>query len=343
MARRKGIAVALGSAALFGASTPLAKVLLRDTDPWVLAGLLYLGSGVGLALVGGLRRTRQAQLAPGEWRWLAAAVALGGVVAPVLLMIGLQGTAASTASLLLSVEGALTALIAWFIFREGFDRRVALGMGAIAGGAAILAWSGGATVASPWPPLLVLAACLCWALDNNLTRRVSLSDPLAIARLKGLVAGPTNLCLALLVGASLPVPTLAALAGVVGFFGYGVSLALFVVALRELGAARSGAYFSLAPFVGAAVGVGLLGEPLTGRLAAAGILMAIGAWLHVTERHEHAHEHEALEHDHFHEHDEHHPHAHDPMPAGGHAHTHRHEPLRHAHPHYPDAHHRHEH
>lgn len=343
-----GVPAALGAALLFGAGTPLAKLLLASASPWLLAALLYLGSGLGLALLRALRGWPDARLARGDAPWLAGAIAAGGVVGPVLLMLGLAGMPASQASLLLNAEAVLTALLAWFVFRENVDRRVALGMLLIVAGGISLAWPG-ALGAVPWQPaLLVLGACFAWAVDNNLTRKVSLADASWIAMVKGLAAGATNLALALALGAQWPALPVVAGAGLVGFASYGASLALFVVGLRQLGTARTGAYFSVAPFFGALLAIALLGEPVTAMLLVAGALMAVGVWLHLTERHEHRHAHEAMEHEHEHVHgagDAHHDHAHEPPVAEGtrHSHPHRHEPMEHSHPHYPDAHHRHGH
>ncbi|HEY1287501.1 MAG TPA: DMT family transporter, partial [Burkholderiales bacterium] len=311
------------------------------------AGLLYLGSGIGLALLLLLNRSKRARLARVEWGWLAGAVLSGGVLGPVLLMWGLSRMPASGAALLLNAEAVFTALLAWFILRENFDRRIALGMGLIVAGAVVLSWPGAAGFGAAAPALAVLAACLAWAIDNNLTRKVALADARSIAMVKGLVAGATNTALALTLGAQLPAISAAAMAGLLGFAGYGVSLALFVVALRELGTARTGAYFSTAPFAGAALGLVLLHEPLTPGLGVAATLMAWGVWLHLTERHAHPHAHEPVEHthEHEHEHDEHHRHDHAEgiEPGVRHTHQHRHERLVHSHPHYPDSHHRHEH
>jgi drug/metabolite transporter (DMT)-like permease len=343
--RSRGVAAALGAAALFGAGTPFAKLLLGSVNPWLLAGLLYLGSGAGLGLMRLIRRATPVRLARGEWRWLAGAILVGGVAGPVLLMYGLSGMPASGASLLLNAEGVFTALLAWFAFRENFDRRIALGMAAIVAGAAVLAWPGEASFGAAWPALAVLGACFAWALDNNLTRKVSLADATWIAACKGWAAGVVNLMIAAtMTDRWPPVGTLLA-AGCVGWLSYGVSLALFVVGLRHLGTARTGAYFSVAPFVGALIAMPLLGEPITPRLLLAGGLMALGVWLHLTERHEHEHTHEAVEHEHEHVHDAHHQHAHEvPVaPDMRHSHRHRHDPLTHAHPHFPDAHHRHTH
>ncbi|OYY67257.1 MAG: EamA family transporter [Burkholderiales bacterium 28-67-8] len=339
-----GVGAALLAAALFGAGTPLAKTLMAGVSPWMLAGLLYLGSGLGLALLRLVRRAPSVRLAAGDRPWLAGAVLAGGVVGPVLLMFGLSGMPASGASLLLNAEGVFTALLAWFVFRENFDRRIALGMLAIVAGAVVLSWPGDAEFGTPWPALAVLGACLAWGIDNNLTRKVSLSDATWVAMVKGLAAGSVNLTIALALGASLPAPgTLAGLA-VLGFFAYGISLTLFVVALRHLGTARTGAYFSVAPFFGAVLAVVLLGEAITPGLLAAGALMALGVWLHLSEKHGHLHAHEAMEHAHEHEHDMHHTH-HAPgvAPPGPHTHRHRHAPMSHSHEHFPDEHHRHSH
>lgn len=343
----RGVLASLAAALLFGAGTPLAKLLLAQASPWLLAALLYLGSGLGLALLRRLVGAQRVSLPAGEGRWLAGAVIAGGVVGPVLLMLGLARMQAAPASLLLNAEAVFTALIAWFVFRENVDRRVAFGMAAIVGGGVVLSWPGQATWPGWQPTLLVAGACLAWAIDNNLTRKVSLADATWIAMVKGLAAGATNLVLALALGAAWPPPGFVAGAALVGFASYGASLALFVVALRELGTARTGAYFSVAPFFGAVLAIAL-GEPLTSHLVAAGVLMAIGVALHLSERHEHRHVHEARKHEHEHEHgtgDPHHEHVHVPPVAPGtrHSHPHEHQPLAHSHPHYPDAHHRHEH
>ncbi|SEH32205.1 DMT family transporter [Magnetospirillum fulvum] len=340
----KGVAAALAAAMLFGISTPLAKALLGTLDPWLLAGSLYLGSGLGLAALRLLTPGSGVRLARSDLPWLAGAIVSGGIVAPVLLMIGLAGSSAGTASLLLNAEAVFTALLAWIVFRENADRRIVAGMGAIVAGAVALSWPGPqAPLEASGPALAILAACLCWGIDNNLTRKVSLADPLTIAAIKGLAAGSINVLLALVAGATVPGVGSLALAAGLGFVGYGLSLAAFVVALRELGTARTGAYFSTAPFIGALVAVLWFSEPLTLRLIAAGLLMGLGVWLHLTERHDHRHRHEAIEHDHRHTHDEHHRHHDGAEPDEPHAHPHRHRPLLHSHPHYPDAHHRHDH
>lgn len=342
--RQPGVPAALGAALLFGAGTPLAKWLLDAVSPWLLAGLLYLGSGVGLTLYRRLIEAPAVRLPRNEVTWFAGAILAGGIVGPVLLMIGLSGMPASGASLLLNAEGMFTALLAWFVFKENFDRRIALGMGAIVAGAAVLSWQGEARFDALWPTLAVLGACFAWGVDNNLTRKISLTDATWIASVKGLVSGAVNLILAVLLGASIPaLPNLAG-AMLVGLLAYGVSLALFVVGLRHLGTARTGAYFSVAPFFGASLAL-LMGESVTMQLIIAAALMALGTWLHLTEHHEHEHPHDELWHDHEHVHDEHHQHAHDASvtPGTKHRHPHWHKPLIHTHTHFPDTHHRHNH
>ena len=334
----------MAAALLFGMGTPLAKLLLNDVNPWLLAGLLYLGSGLGLAIYRLMTNALPIKLSLAELCWFSGAIFAGGIVAPVWLMWGLTRMPASAASLLLNMEGVLTVLLAWFAFKENFDRRIAIGMLAILIGAVILSWPNKLSFASALPTLAILGACFAWGIDNNLTRKVSLSDATWIACFKGLVAGTVNLLLAFSLGATLPtIPHLAA-ALVLGFLAYGVSLALFVLGLRHLGTARTGAYFSLAPFFGAILAIAL-GEPLTLPFLMAGILMAIGIWLHLTEHHEHTHSHLPMQHAHEHTHDEHHQHEHEhPISPGiKHSHVHQHLALKHRHAHYPDAHHQHQH
>lgn len=346
--RWTGITCAIGAAALFGASTPFAKRLLPSVEPVLMAGLLYVGSGLGLAayrMLRGGKANPEARLARRDAPWLVAAVVCGGLVGPVLLMVGLSKTPASSASLLLNLEGVFTALLAWFVFKENFDRRIAVGMALISAGALTVSWSGRPELGAPWGALAITGACLAWAADNNLTRHVSGADPAQIAMLKGLGAGAVNTGLAVSLGAKLPSAGSLAAVALIGFLGYGVSLVLFILALRHLGTARTGAYFSLAPFLGASVAIVWLHDTFTASFAIAALLMAAGVWLHLTERHLHEHTHEAMEHDHLHEHDAHHQHAHTPSdpPGRSHSHRHRHRSLRHSHPHHPDLHHRHDH
>jgi drug/metabolite transporter (DMT)-like permease len=332
---------------LFGASAPLSKWLLGSVDPWLLAGILYLGAGIGLALVHwgrpliGLERV-ETPLSRSDLPWLAAVVAFGGVMAPPFLMLGLSLTTASSASLLINLEALATMLIAWLVFRENVDRRLVIGALAILVGAVVLSFDGGGFELDPGG-LWIAAACLCWGIDNNLTRKLSSADPVQIAMIKGLAAGGTNVLLALFLGASLPPIFVVGTGAIVGFLGIGVSLVMFMLGLRHLGTARTGAYFSLAPFIGALIAVIGFGDPVTLSLVVAALLMGFGLWLHLSERHEHDHVHDPIKHDHLHSHDDHHSHDHDGPVTEPHAHWHRHAPLRHKHPHYPDLHHRHGH
>lgn len=339
------IIFAIVSALLFGFGAPLARLLLNDTSPQMLAGLLYLGSGSGLALWR-LWRPSQGQEAPLRRKDLPALglmVICGGLLGPWLLMEGLQHTDAARGSLLLNLESVATLLIAWLILREAVDRRLLLGALAIVAGSLCLSWQGqGHASQGGW---LITAACLCWGIDNNATNRLSHADPVRLAMLKGLIAGPWNLLLAVAAGHALPAIGISLTAMLLGLLAYGLSLVLYILASRGLGAARSAAYFALAPFAGAAFAIVILHQPLTGLMILAALLMALGVGLHLLEDHAHEHQHEAMEHEHRHRHDEHHQHDHHPddPPGEWHSHPHRHAPLRHSHAHYPDLHHRHRH
>lgn len=340
--------IALTAALLFGASTPFAKLLLGGLSPFVMAGLLYLGSGCGVGMMRLLRDRgwHAPQLPAGEWSWLLGAIVFGGVFGPSLLMLGLAQTGAATASLLLNLEAVLTAALAWVVFKENADHRIVLGMALIVAGGIALSWTGGQDNGSSMTGLLAIAgACLCWAIDNNLTRKVSANDALFIAACKGLVAGSVNLALGLLIGGHLPGWGQVSSTMLLGFVGYGLSLVCFVVALRGLGSARTGAYFSTAPFMGAAIAILVFGEVASPTFWIASLLMGVGVWLHLSESHEHPHLHEPLQHRHAHRHDAHHQHAHDFEWDGTepHVHPHQHDELKHSHTHFPDVHHRHSH
>ncbi len=347
---RAGVLAVMASATLFGASTPFARALVGALDPLWLAGLLYAGSGLGLSTLLALRQAgaagahqRVTAIPRSDFRWLALSIVAGGIVAPVLFTFGLLTTPGATASLLLNLETVLTVAIAWFVFREHRNARVVTGMALIVAAGVLLA--GTPVVGGGSGALLIALACLCWAIDNNSTRRVAGNDAMLIAAAKGLAGGTVNIGLAWLLAGPVPSAPSALAAATVGFFGYGLSLTLFVVALRELGTARASAYYGVAPFVGVGVAFLLLGERADGTFWVAAVLMALGVWLHLTERHGHVHSHEALAHTHAHRHDAHHRHEHAFAWDGHepHTHPHEHEPLAHAHPHAPDLHHRHEH
>jgi drug/metabolite transporter (DMT)-like permease len=336
------------AAVLFGLSTPLAKGLLTFVLPQVLAGLFYLGSGIGLVL---LRRIqsgtigREAPLNRIDLPWLSGAVVFGGIAAPVLLLTGLQQTPASDASLLLNLEAVFTVILAWAVFHESLGRRVGAGIAAVLLGGVLISWQPTAISGGVLGPLMIGMACLCWGIDNNLTQRISAGDPREVAAIKGLVAGTVNISLGIWLGGSLPSPTWTAVALTVGFFTYGLSLMFYVLALRSLGTARTGAYFSAGPFIGGLVALVLWRESATLSLGVASVAMVAGVWLLLSERHIHSHVHEAFAHSHRHVHDEHHQHKHGPLDPTGepHNHLHEHELIAHSHSHYPDIHHRHSH
>ncbi|MBI4189638.1 MAG: DMT family transporter [Betaproteobacteria bacterium] len=341
---------ALFAAALFGASTPLAKLLLDSVSPTTLAGLLYLGSGIGLLAIRIGKAwftgetSNEAQLKRSDYPWLVGAVLTGGVVAPVMLMWGLSGITASAASLLLNFESVITTLVAALVFHEAVGRRIWVASIVMLCGGLLLSYDPRAYFSLSVNSIAVTGACLMWAIDNNLTRKISATDPTTIAMIKGLVAGTVTVSLGRLSGDIVPATSNVAGAMILGLFSYGISLVLFIYALRHLGSARTGAHFSTAPFIGAGVAILVLGEPLTMSFAIALILMALATWLALTEQHGHEHTHEYMVHTHRHYHDEHHRHEHDgtedPEP---HAHAHVHLPMTHRHPHLPDIHHRHEH
>ncbi len=348
---KQGPFYALIAAGLFGASTPLAKRLLEaEISPWLLAGLLYAGSATGLGVtlifLSLKRRKFSLYLPKRDWPWLGIATIFGGVLGPIFLMYGLTKTPASSASLFLNLEGVFTAVLAWFAFKEHFDRRIVIGMSLIVLGGVILSLPKDGFEKSYWiGPFFVILACLSWGFDNNFTRKVSTSDAIVLTFVKSFVAGGTNLVLAIAIGATVPTIGLTTSAMTLGFFGYGLSIVLFVLALRHLGASRTGAYFSTAPFIGSLLSILLFPTALDLNLALAGLLMAIGVWLHLSEKHAHEHHHKVLEHTHPHFHDEHHLHIHsgDEAQSEPHTHWHRHEELIHSHPHFPDIHHRHGH
>jgi drug/metabolite transporter (DMT)-like permease len=334
------------AAALFGLSAPFAKRLLGELSPQLLAGLLYSGAGLGLSAWRAVRGApREAALKRQDLPALAGVVIAGGVIGPLLLLMGLSRVSGIVGSLLLNLEGPFTMLLALLLFGEHLGRYGAAAATLIVAGAALLKLDPAPGSADVPGMLAIGLACLAWALDNNLTQRLSLRDPLAIVRIKTLAAGSFHLGLGLLLGGHLPGWRVCAAAMLLGLVSYGGSVVLDAHALRLVGAAREAAYFASAPFVGALFSTVLLGESLRWADVIAMLAMALGVAALLLERHSHWHEHEPLEHEHTHLHDEHHQHAHPPGVAPGepHSHPHRHGALAHEHPHLPDAHHRHRH
>jgi len=344
----RGIGSALIAAFLFGISTPIAKGLLSDLSPQLLAGLFYLGSGIGLAGLWLLVRRKaalEASLTRRDLPSLSGALFFGGILGPVLLLIGLERTFASMASLLLNLEAVFTAILAWTLFHEQGGRKFTIGMGAILVGSAFISWQGSIGGSSLFGPLAVAAACLCWAIDNNLTQRISSSDPMQIGAIKGLVAGVVNTSLGIVLQNAWPAAVWTVTSLFVGFFCYGLSIMFFVLSLRNLGTARTAAYFSFAPFVGAVGGLLIWSEPVTQFFIVGSLAMGIGVLLCATQRHEHLHTHVTIYHAHRHIHDEHHQHQHSPdqVDREPYSHPHLHSKLAHSHAHHPDIHHRHRH
>jgi drug/metabolite transporter (DMT)-like permease len=339
----KGAALGITSAFLFGLSAPLAKLLLLGSGPLFLAALLYLGGGLGLTAFGGMVRRSEASLHFKDAPLMAVIVLCGGIAGPLLMLFGLFRLSGLTTSLLLNLEGPLTLLLAVSLFGEHLGRRSGLGAGLVFAGAILLGIQPGALRADWLGTASVVTACLAWAVDNNLTQRLSLKDPVAIVRLKALIAGSCILLVALARGQ--PVPAMSILIGalVLGAASYGLSVVLDVYALREVGAAREAAYFATAPFIGALASIPILGDRLNPLYALAGAIMALGVFELVRERHSHLHTHEAMAHEHLHVHDDHHQHGHELPLTEPHSHWHAHVPLTHDHAHVSDAHHRHRH
>jgi drug/metabolite transporter (DMT)-like permease len=344
--RLRPFAYIIVSAALFGASVPISKLLVSTIPPVALAGLLYFGAFLGLALVRAFRRpplTEEVPLRRNEIPYLAGSILLGGVVAPILLMVGITSVSGVASSLLQNLEGVATAVFAWLAFGERVGGRVwaALALMTVAG--VLLALDTGGREASLWGAGLIVAAMACWGLDNNLARKIADTGPQRIALLKGLFAGLTSLSISFLIGAGPPLGADLLAALLLGSLSYGISLVLFIMALRSLGSARTGAFFALGPFIGAALAIPLLGEAPQLAILPAGALMAIGTYLLLTERHSHVHWHPREVHDHVHTHDHRHDHAHTTTLSEPHSHEHVHEEEVHEHGHWPDRDHRHRH
>ncbi len=341
---------ALVAALLFGASAPLAKLLLGEVEPVPLAAFLYLGSGIGLIGIKAVQRAArqpsdcEAQIKKSDLAWLAGAIFAGGIAAPITLLFSLKNTPAATASLLLNFEGAATTLIAALAFKEAISRRAWWAIALVTVSGILLSINLGAGWGFSLGALGILAACTLWGLDNNFTRHISAKDPSMIVTVKGLGAGSFSLGMALILGNRLPAPGVILGALALGSLSYGMSIFLFIHALRGLGAARTSALFSTAPLAGMALSL-LLFREFPGGLFVIGLpLMMIGTLVLVSEEHEHHHVHETLMHEHAHTHDDgHHEHAHDDKGSQKHSHVHRHDQLAHSHHHMPDLHHRHTH
>jgi drug/metabolite transporter (DMT)-like permease len=344
----KGAVCGLGAAALFGVSAPVAKLLLQRAEALPLAALLYLGafgllSALGALPVRSFREGREPRLRLADAQWVLGIAVLGGMLGPVLMLVGLTRVSGTTGSLLLNLEGPFTIVLAVLVFREHLGRAGIIAVTLILAGALALGVEAGQLRGDVRGVLALAGACLSWGLDNNLVQRLSVRDPVALARAKTAIAGVGNVVLALVMHSRWPSTAVVLGALALGAMSYGLSILLDVYALRYVGAAREAAYFATAPFVGAIVAVPLLGErPGALQVGAAGLLVA-GVFFLLRERHGHVHRHEALEHEHLHVHDEHHRHEHEGPVTEPHSHLHRHAPLTHDHAHVSDLHHRHPH
>lgn len=341
---------ALVAALLFGASAPLAKLLLGDVEPILLAAFLYLGSGLGLLVIRSFQHIkrkavdREAQIKKADIPWLAGAILAGGVAAPITLLFSLRNTPAATASLLLNFEAVATTLIAILAFKESISRRAWWAIALITLSSIFLSIDLEAGWGFTLGALGILVACFLWGLDNNFTRNISARDPVMIVTIKGLVAGGFSLALALIVGNQFPGVWIILGALLLGAFSYGISIVLFIHALRGLGAARTSALFGIAPLAGMLLSFILFWEIPGWFFLVAFPLMVVGTWLLVGEDHEHRHLHDLTVHEHAHVHDDgHHDHTHGGEPVTSHSHPHQHEKILHVHPHMPDLHHRHDH
>jgi drug/metabolite transporter (DMT)-like permease len=341
----RGVGLAALAAALFGATAPFLQSASRGGNALAAAAFLYLGAGAFAMVVriGSARTRTEAALRRSDFPRVLVVAVLGGIAGPVLLVYGLRSTDAARASLLLALEAPFTVLLAAALFREYVSRRVWLAVASITVGAALLAYPAltrNATVGD----VFVVAACLAWALDNTISRKLADRDPLSVVAAKGLLGGSISLAVALGAGWVTVSAGSAARLLALGALGYGLSLQLYLRAQRVVGTARTASVFASAPFVGVAVAVAT-GTPWPGpAFALAAGLIAVGIWLHATEHHHHLHAHGALDHEHAHVHvDGHHGHHHDPMPVGPHSHPHHHDPISHHHEHSEDVHHHHDH
>ena len=336
------------SASLFGISTPLAKILVKDISPVALAGFLYLGAFAGLSLYSAVIKTesdkKAVSLERKDFPWLAGAILTGGIIGPISMMMGLRLVSGFSASLLLNLEGVATAIIAVFFFKENAGKRLWLALICMIIAGIFLTWDPTQGRFNIVGPLFIIFAMVCWGIDNNLTRSISDKDPVQISKIKGFVAGTISLSLALFLGIRISLDFTIAFALLLGSFSYGISLVFFIKALEGLGSSRTGAFFSFAPFIGAIASLIILREWIGWVMFPAAGLMLIGVWLICSEKHLHTHLHKTVIHTHSHNHrDMHHLHKHSGTFHEPHTHEHTHLEISHIHVHWPDTHHRHEH
>lgn len=342
------VALAVLAAVLYGISAPFSKLLLGHVPPTRMAALLYLGAGMGMLVVNLVKSLRpgkptEAKLTRHELPYVLAMIALD-VMAPVLLMLGLTLTTSSNASLINNFEIAATAMIALFFFREAVGRRMWIAITLITLSSIILSIEELSSFTFSIGSVFVIGACLCWGLENNCTRMLSLKDPLQIVVIKGFGSGLGALAISLALKEHAAESLYILLALLLGFVAYGLSIYFYISAQRALGAARTSAYYAAAPFIGVLISWLVLQEKPTLSFMTALAIMLAGTYFAVTEDHQHVHHHELVIHEHKHRHDDlHHTHSHTPQVIGEHSHLHTHDETLHTHPHTPDLHHRHEH
>lgn len=336
---------ALLAAALYGMSAPFSKMLLSEIHPTLLAGLLYLGAGSGMLVWNSIRKQQtgkapDAKLTRSDFPYVSGMILLD-VAAPIFLMTGLNQTTAESASLLNNFEIVATCLLASLFFRESIGRRMMVAILLIICASIMLSVENVGNLSLSPGSLLVLAACLCWGLENNCTRMLSLKNPLQIVVVKGFGAGMTAVLLFFLFGGVFRFNIMMAYSLLLGFVSYGMSIFFYILSQRHLGAARTSAYYAAAPFIGVILSWIFLGETVNGTFAVALVLMLTGTYVAMTEDHQHQHSHEPLTHTHAHNHqDGHHQHS---ESEGEHSHPHSHEAFSHTHEHTPDLHHVHRH
>ena len=343
----RGVLLALAAALAFGATTPIIAWAGREVGPFATAALLYAGAALITGALRWFARAPGPPLRRGDLPRVVGVAIAGAAVAPVLLAWGLQRAGATVGSLLLNLEAVFTVLLARAVFREPIGRHIATAVVAMVAGGAVLVLDvarDGLAAAGVAGALAVAAATLGWAIDNALTRPLAEREPLDVVAAKAGLGVAITIVAAVVAGESLPSIGAAIVLLACGATGYGLSLRLYLLAQRAIGAARTGSMFAVAPFLGAAIAVAAGGRTLTAWTIAAAALFAIGVYLHLTEQHGHPHVHEPVEHDHVHNHDDgHHDHGHDPPFVGEHAHPHQHPRLVHEHDHAPDLHHAHDH
>jgi len=339
---------AILAAALFGISSPISKLLLEKIPPMLMAALLYLGAGIGMLFMSLIKRAKgrtqkEAKMSKKELPFTIAMILLD-IAAPIFLMIGLTTTTASNASLLNNFEIVTTSIIALFIFKEAIGKRLWIAISFITASSVMLSVAEFSSFSFSIGSIFVLLACICWGFENNCTRMMSLKDPMQIVVVKGFGSGVGALVIAFLTKEYASDIGYIVIALILGFFAYGLSIFFYVTAQRELGAARTSAYYAIAPFIGVSLSLLIYKETISLNFIIAMILMILGAYYAAVEKHLHKHIHQSIRHEHRHDHNEgHHNHTHEDFENGEHSHEHTHEVVQHVHKHTPDMHHAHNH